>query len=294
VIETGPAQAGAVESPLVTDAYRACRTLVQSHYENFMVASVFTPRRLRRYMWALYAYARTVDDIGDEASGDRRRLLDEAERAVRDCAQGRRTSPLFIALGDTIDRCRLPLEPFLALIDANRRDQDPTPFQTFAELASYCQGSAQTVGRLVLRIFGYDDPELDTLSDHTTTALQLVNFYQDLRVDAHRGRLYLPLDEMERFGVRREDLVAESMTRPLAALLRYSYDRAWGLFEAGRPLERRVSRALARQLALYRGGGMAVLSGLEAHLARGRLDRPALSTSRKIRLLLRVLVGGAA
>ncbi len=268
--------------------------LVRNHYENFMVASLFTPRPLRPYMWALYAYARTVDDIGDEAAGDRLLLLDQTEEALRECVEGRRTSPLFIALGDAIDRCRLPLEPLADLIDANRRDQDPAPFATYADLEAYCRGSAQTVGRLILRIFGYDDAELDGLSDHTTTALQLVNFYQDLRLDARRGRLYLPVDEMDRFGVRREDLLESSMTGPLSALLRYSYDRAWALFEAGRPLEHRVSRTLARQLQLYRLGGSAVLSQLEALRTLGRLDRPALSTAGKIRLVLRVLTGAAA
>lgn len=262
-----------------------------------MVTSVFTPRPLRPYMWALYAYARTVDDLGDEASGNRLERLDRFEAAFRACLQGHRRSALFVALGDTMERCRLPADPFLSLLDANRRDQNPTPFATFSEIEDYCRGSANSVGRLVLRIFGYDDPALDELADATTTALQLVNFYQDLQRDVQNQRLYLPLDELSRFRVTREEVLASVMSDNLAALLRASYERVWALFAKGRPLEGRVSAPLARQLALYRLGGSAVLTALEARLAVRSLSRPVLSSGAKLGILLRALAtrpGGAA
>ncbi|MGC8489587.1 MAG: phytoene/squalene synthase family protein [Clostridia bacterium] len=277
--------------PDVRAAYQACRRLMRSHYENFMIASVFTPSKLRPAMWALYAYARTVDDLGDEAEGDRLVLLDGFEADLRACFAGERETALFVALGDAVDRLQLPLGPFLALIDANRRDQDPTPFADFGAIESYCQGSANSVGRLVLRIFGYDDPALDHLSACTTTALQLVNFYQDLRHDAARGRLYLPLDELKRFGVDREDLQAAVMGDHLADLLRASYGRVRALFAEGQALETRVDRHLRRQLQLYRLGGSAILDALEANLERRSLSRPALSSAAKLKLLGQVFLG---
>ena len=192
----------------LAQAYAHCRRIALGHYENFPVVSWLLPRELRPHIFALYAYCRGVDDLGDEAEGDRLALLDEWEAELRRCYDGSPSDVRFVALADTIRRFDIPPEPFLRLIEANRRDQRVNRYQTFDELLDYCSYSANPVGRLVLYVFGYRDEERARLADNTCTALQLANFWQDVRRDLKMGRVYIPLEDMARFGYSEADLVA--------------------------------------------------------------------------------------
>jgi len=199
--------------PSVEDSEALCKRLALSHYENFTVVSRLVPRRMRQPLYNLYAYCRTVDDIGDEAPGDRVLLtvddigdeapgdrvllLDRFEGELAAAYEGRPHHPVLVALQGTIERFGMPHDLFQRLITANRIDQEKKRYQTFTELVHYCEHSATPVGRLFLILFGYHDDELFALSDSTCIALQLTNFWQDVKRDYEQGRIYLPLDEMK-------------------------------------------------------------------------------------------------
>ena len=155
--------------PSLKKAYAECRRIALGHYENFPVASIFLPGELRPHVYAIYAYCRGVDDIGDEATGGRLALLAEFEAELRRCYDGEPRDPRFVALADTIRRFDIPHEPFERLIEANRRDQRVKRYPTFDELLDYCSYSAEPVGRLVLHVLGYRDDERTRFSDATCT-----------------------------------------------------------------------------------------------------------------------------
>ena len=170
--------------------------------ENFPVASVLFPRRLRPHLRAIYGYARLVDILGDEVEGDRLAALDELERELEACYRSEPTWPVMRALAPTIHEFSLPREPFLRLIEANRLDQRVSEYATWEDLREYCRHSADPVGRLVLGLLRLDgDAELVAASDDVCTGLQLVNFLQDVPRDLELGRIYLPLEDRRRFDV---------------------------------------------------------------------------------------------
>lgn len=288
----GSAGAGAGAAELA-DAYARCARLAARHYENFTVASHLVPREKRPHMHAIYAFCRGVDDLGDEFPGDRPGALDAWEAELRRCYGGRPERPEFRALQATIRRFELPIAPFLALIEANRRDQVQNRYPTFADLRAYCACSAEPVGRLVLALWGFRDPERQRLSDATCTALQLANFWQDVRRDLEeRDRLYLPLEDLDRFGLRVDDLRAGRADRRLRDLLAMETARARRLFATGSRLEGLVPGRLAIQLRLYRLGGEAVLDALEKQGFDSLTHRPVVGRSRKAAIALRSLVSG--
>ena len=270
--------------PSLAEARRHCMRLARGHYENFTVLSPFAPASMRRHLGTLYAYCRTVDDLGDEATGNRLALLDRAENELDAAFSGDARLPVFVALQDTIARFSLPRDPFRRLIDANRRDQAGLPFETFSDLLDYCACSANPVGRLVLMIHGCRDEEALSLSDATCTALQLTNFWQDLRRDARRGRVYLPQEDMKTLGVRPHDLVRERASDDLKELIRFQVGRARAFFEEGLPLLRRVRGHLRVDLALFSLGGLAILDKIEAQGFDTLSQRPLLTSSEKLRL----------
>jgi len=274
----------------IEEASRFCRRLVRAHYENFTVLSWLAPRGMRRHLAALYAYCRTVDDLGDEAPGDRLALLDRFEDELDAAFAGRARHPVLVALQETIARFSLPREPLARLIEANRIDQRQSSFATFDELRDYCEHSATPVGRLVLMLYGYRDEERFALSDATCTALQLANFWQDLRRDAAAGRVYLPEDEMAEYGVGRSDLRAERASAGLRDLTRFQVDRARSYFRAGLPLIDRVRGHLRINLALFSLGGLAILRKIERQNYDTLSRRPALSGPEKVGLALSALL----
>ncbi len=274
----------------IEEASRFCRRLARAHYENFTVLSWLAPREMRRHLAALYAYCRTVDDLGDEAPGDRLPLLDRFERELDAAFAGRARHPVLVALQETIARFSLPRDPFTRLIEANRIDQRRNSFATFDELRHYCAHSATPVGRLVLMLYGYRDEERFALSDATCTALQLANFWQDLRRDAAIGRVYLPEDEMAEYGVGRSALCADRASAGLRDLTRLQVDRARSYFRAGLPLIDRVRGHLRIDLALFSLGGLAVLRKIERQDYDTLSRRPTLSGPEKVGLAFSALL----
>jgi squalene synthase HpnC len=241
-------------------------------------------------MYAVYAYCRGVDDLGDEAEGDRLALLDDWEAELRRCYDGGPRRPTFVALQETIRRFDLPLEPFLRLIEANRTDQRTNRYRTFDDLVGYCENSANPVGQIVLYLFGYRDEERQRLSDATCTALQLTNFWQDVRRDLDKGRIYIPLDDMERFGYGEADLLAGRIHGRFRDLMSFQVNRTRGLFQEGLDLIPKVRGRLRLDLRLFSLGGLAILNAIE-EIGYDVLNvRPKLSRACKVWLAVRGLL----
>ncbi|HWQ28487.1 MAG TPA: squalene synthase HpnC [Dehalococcoidia bacterium] len=251
-------------STALRQAYEWCRAYARRRQENFTVVSWFLPAELRPHFFALYAFCRWTDDLGDEAPGDRLALLDAWERELRDCFDGRRERPLFVALGATIDRYGIPPEPFLRLIEANRMDQRVTRFETYGDLLRYCERSATPVGRMVLAVLGYRDEERGRLADATCVGLQLANFWQDVSVDLRKGRVYIPQEDLRRFGYSEEELRRGVVNEAFREMMRFEVGRARALFREGRALEALVDRRARVDVRLFRLGGEATLDAIEA------------------------------
>jgi squalene synthase HpnC len=248
-----------------------------SHYENFAVASVLLPRRLRRDIAALYAFARTADDFADEgvvAGHTRLARLDAWQARLHRAAAGAQqpaaasgepadAPALFGQIGRTIRDHSLPVELFDALLSAFRQDVTVHRYQHWGELLDYCSRSAIPVGRLVLRIAGYRDPRLDGWSDAICTALQLTNFWQDLGQDYLRGRLYVPVQEMLSAGVAPHDLEADRLSAAWRSLMVTLIARTRALFDEGRPVCDAVSGRLGLELRATWLGGTRILDRIE-------------------------------
>ena len=266
-------------------AYRECIALARSHYENFTVAGRFLPKRLLPHVAAIYAYCRGVDDLGDEAAGDRLALLDAWEADLEQAYAGTPTAPHLQALQHTIHAFAIPPEPFRKLITANRMDQTQSRYATFADVLHYCEHSANPVGFLYLLLFGYDDEERRRLSDATCTALQLANFWQDVRRDWDKGRVYLPQEDMERFGYTEEELAEGVCNQAFRDLMAWEVERAQALFEQGLPLVESLEGTARLHVKLFCLGGMRVLDAIRAQGYDVLSKRPVVSGRRKVWLL---------
>lgn len=242
------------------------------HYENFPVGSWLLPAAQRPAIAALYRFARYADDVADEgeaAPAERHAELDALDAAVARLAAGEPAGhPAVAALAPHVRRLGLPTPLLSALLSAFRQDVDTTRYADYAALADYCRRSADPVGRLMLRIFGIDQPASDTLSDRICTALQLVNFAQDVAIDWRRGRLYMPLSDLHAHGVREEDVDAATHggapSPALRALVRAQVERARAMLESGAPLAARVPARLAWELRLIVSGGLRICDRLAA------------------------------
>ena len=270
----------------VLEAYKHCEKLARSHYENFTVGSWLLPRALRPHIFAVYAFCRRTDDLGDEAPGDRLTLLNDWEAELSRCYEGQPTDPVLVALQDTIHRFDIPSEPFTRLIEANRMDQRQHRYGTYDDLLHYCRHSAEPVGRMVLYVLGYRDPERQALSDATCTALQLANFWQDVRRDYQMGRIYIPQEDMTRFGYSEEELAACVVNDRFRSLMRFQVDRAEELFRQGLPLVQRLHGRARLDVALFSKGGMAVLAAIRRQNYDVLSRRPVVTRTRKLRLML--------
>jgi squalene synthase HpnC len=268
------------------DAFDWCRHYAHRHDENFTVVSWFLPRALRPHLFAIYAFCRATDDLGDEAPGDRLALLDAWEADLRRCFAGERVAPLFVALGRTVETFAIPPDLFLRLIEANRIDQRRRRFETFDDLLGYCQYSATPVGRMVLHVLGYRDERRLRLADATCIGLQLANFWQDVAVDLAKGRIYLPHEEMRRFGCDEDSLRASRAGPELRRLLQFEVARAREFFARGRELEALVARSVRADVSLFRRGGEAVLDAIEAAGYDVLARRPRVSKRKKAWLAL--------
>ena len=279
-------------APTLDGARAWCKRLAESHYENFHVASWFLPKALRPHFHSIYAYCRVSDDLGDEVgdSSVALALLDLWGRELDACYEGRARHPVFVALAETIRACGIPKEPFADLLTAFRQDQTVTRYASVQDVLGYCRYSANPVGRLVLYACDEASEEKFRLSDATCSALQLANFWQDVRSDSSaRGRVYLPQDDMRRFGVSNETIAHGIATPEFRALLKFEVDYARGLFEEGLPLIGMVNRDLALDLDLFSRGGLEILRAIERRDYDVLSARPAIAKSTKLQLALRAV-----
>jgi squalene synthase HpnC len=237
--------------------------LAQARAENFPVATRLLPGRWRRDLLAIYGYARLVDDVGDEAPGERSALLDEVAGAVADLYTGRPVAVPTVAALAPLVRRGLPREPLEDLIAANRMDQVRTRYRDFDELVGYCRLSANPVGRLVLHVAGCATPWRVERSDEVCTALQIVEHLQDVAEDYAAGRIYLPAADLARFGVTEAELSGPGTSAPVRSLVRFEADRARSLLRAGAPLAGSLHGAARVAVAGYLGGGLAALRAIE-------------------------------
>lgn len=254
-------------------ALASARIREKRRTENFPVASRLLPPAHRRHLLALYGFARTVDDVGDELGGDERvgderggnrlRALEKVSGQLDRLFAGTPPAdPVFRELALTVRECGLPREPFDRLVEANRHDQLVRRYPTFDDLLAYCELSANPVGRLVLGVFGVSGDGLGTLSDRICTALQILEHCQDVGEDARAGRIYLPGEDLAAFGVREHDLLGGRATRALRALIGYQVQRAVRLLDEGRPLVARLPGTARVAVAGFLAGGRATAVAL--------------------------------
>ncbi|MBO0860473.1 MAG: squalene synthase HpnC [Chloracidobacterium sp.] len=266
--------------------------MARRHYENFPVGSLLIPRDRRKHVYSVYAFARIADDFADEGyetEAERLAALDDWERKLEDCYSGRAGHPVFVALAETVRELRLPAQLFRALLSAFKQDVVKRRYADFDEVLDYCSRSANPVGRLVLLLFGYREERLQELSDCVCTGLQLANFWQDVEVDIRKDRVYLPQNEMARFGVSDDDLREKRFSERYSALLRFQIERTWDLFNRGKQLPNLVGGRLAFELKLTWLGGTRVLERIEEMGFDTLNARPRISTGDKIALLLKAL-----
>ncbi len=274
------------------EARAYCERLTASHYENFQVVTWLTPRHLRPAFSSIYAFCRWSDDLGDEVGdpGRSRELLAWWRGELRALYAGETRHPVMAALAPTVAEFDIPIDPFLDLISAFEQDQDVTDYDTYEQLLDYCRRSANPVGRLVLHLARAHDPENVGLSDRTCTGLQLANFWQDVARDRAIGRVYLPREDREKFGVTDADLRDRRFTPGFAELLKFEVARARALLDEGRPLAGRVPGPLAVDIDLFSRGGLAVLRAVERQGYDVLTRRPVVGKWTKLCLLARALV----
>jgi hydroxysqualene synthase len=269
-------------------AYASCEQDARAHYENFPVASILVPASMRRHIAAVYAFARAADDFADEGTRlpeERLALLDGwcarlhasvsgGEGAPPAPGEPANTEEIFRALGATIHDRHLPIELFDDLLSAFRQDVTVRQYATWAHLLDYCRRSANPVGRLVLRIAGYRDDRLDRWSDDICTALQLTNFWQDLRIDLERGREYIPQDVLRVYASSRP--APSGPGKRFAPAVEDVVVRTRALFDSGRPLCDAVHGRLRYELRATWLGGVRILDRLRASGYDPVSDRPSL------------------
>ena len=285
------------------EAYHYCERLTGTHYENFSIGTRLIPKEKRRHIYAIYAYCRFVDDLGDESKPDnnpgpgssddlgqvaahRLALLDWWQAELGACYAGTPTHPVTVALQETIQTFQIPPEPFLKLIEANRRDQRNPRHPTYADLLYYCDRSANPVGHLFLYLFGYQDVERQQLADCTCTALQLTNFWQDVARDYQKGRIYIPEEDLARFEYTEHDLAQRRATDNFRDLLAFEVERAMVLFREGAPLVAMLDGPVKLDVALFTRGGVAVLEAIKRQNYDVLTTRPTLSRPTKAGLFI--------
>ena len=238
-------------------AYQECQKLTVSHYENFPVASWLLPRALRKHIYPIYAFARHADDLADEFA-DKAALLEWREMLHR-CMEEPVSHPIFLALSDTIRRFQIPLRLFDELLQAFLMDLEKTRYRSFPELLRYCRLSANPVGRIILHLHGYRDSQLCQYSDYICTALQLTNFWQDVKIDIGKERIYIPLSCLHSYGVSETDIIHGQATANFKTVMERLVGITQSMFDKGQPLLQRVSGRLRWELRFTIAGGRRVL-----------------------------------
>ncbi len=270
--------------------------MARAEGENFTVASRVLPRRVRSHLLAIYGFARLVDELGDSVSGDRLAALDRLEEDLDRAFQGRAQHPLLIRLEPSLRECELPREPFARLIEANRMDQHVSRYETWEELRGYCSLSADPVGELVLGVLRLATPERVALSDSICTGLQLTEHCQDVAEDFAAGRVYLPHEDMLRFGCTSEELSVAHAAEPLRGVLAFEVARARRLLDEGAPLSSELRGRAGLAVASFLAGGRAALDAIERAGFDVLPGPPRATTARRLLTFARTLIerGGRA
>ena len=283
----------------VEESFRYCERLARAHYENFPVGSVLIPKRLRKHFYSIYAFARTADDYADEGQGadssiERRlALITEWRERLHMAFNGEAGHPVFIALRETRARFDLPISLFDDLLSAFSQDVVKRRYENVDELSDYCRRSANPVGRLILLLFGHTDSELHERSDDICTALQLANHWQDVAIDLAKDRVYLPAEDLDRFGVTVDELKTGSPGPKFKGLLRFEVERARDYFVRGKPLCAAVGGRLGLELRAVWSGGWRILDRIEENDFDVFARRPEITFSDKWRVVLGALRKGA-
>ncbi len=273
------------------EALEYTRWLATHHYENFHVVSALLPKKLHQDFYNVYSFCRWADDLGDEIgdSQESLRLLAWWRTELNAMYRGETSHPVFVALEDTARRYDIPAEPFDRLIRAFEQDQTVTRYRDFDEVYAYCVNSANPVGHLVLYLCGYRDAERQRFSDHTCTALQLANFWQDVVIDLEKGRIYLPLNLFEKHDYSTDDLYARRFDKRFERIMREAVDVADDLFRKGLPLIDMVNRRLGLDLELFSRGGMKLLDKIRQQDYNVLERRPHVSKLERASIFLRCL-----
>ncbi len=277
-------------SPVLQNAFRYCEEFARRHYENFPVATFFLPAHLRPYIAAIYAFARTADDFADEGiKSPEQRLaeVDEWERHLNNCYEGKVELPIFIALHEVANRRNIPKQLFADLLIAFRQDVTTYRYSTYNELLDYCRHSANPIGRLVLYVFDDKEERHFLLSDKICTALQLANFWQDVSIDLLKNRVYIPLEDMSQFGYNESDLLALRYNEGFVQLMTFQVERTRELFIEGRPLLNEAVSGLRFELRLTWNGGMKILEKIEHAKYNVLASRQRITRIDKVLILLK-------
>lgn len=263
------------------------------HYENFPVASIILPRRLREPIRHIYRFARQADDFADEgdlAPEQRLALLNGFRAELDRIRDGRPVeTPLFVTLAATIKTHQLPLQPFYDLLDAFSQDVTKQRYAHFGEVMEYCRRSANPVGRLLLHLYGVTDRRALAQSDAICSSLQLINFLQDVAIDHAKGRIYLPQDELEKYRITEAQIARGDASGTWWPFMRTQIERARKLLQAGAPLGRTLKGRIGLELRLIVAGGDTILRKLYDVQGDMFHRRPTLKTVDWLRMAYRAL-----
>lgn len=282
---------------LIKSSFKYCEEIAKSHYENFPVASLLLPKAKRKYVYAIYAFARAADDFADEPDimggpAKRLALLNEWHEKLKDVYNGKSVDPIFIALRNTIEVNNIPMETLENLLTAFKQDVVKSRYDTFDEVLAYCANSANPVGRLVLMIFGCHDEEFFKYSDNICTALQLTNFWQDVEVDLRKDRVYLPKEDLDKFNYSYDDLFEKKYDQRFKDLLSFEVNRTQKIFDEGKKLLELTAndertKKLSKELKLTWLGGTEILNKIREIDYDVFNKRPSISTADKIKIFLK-------
>lgn len=277
----------------LAQAERYCRRLARRHYENFLVATAFLPRRLRQPFFNVYAFCRTADDLADESPSPElaRQRLDCFQELLDEAYLGRPRGEIFVALANTAAQFDLPQAPLNRLLVAFQQDQIQTRYESRDELLGYCHHSADPVGEILLRLCGCYSTDTLPLSNHICTGLQLVNFCQDVQRDFAIGRVYLPQATLRRFAVSEEDLQSPTAAPHLRHAIQAETEVAEAYLQRGAPLVELVPKWFARDVWLAIHGGLAVAQAIRKQQFDVLARRPVVSKTAQCRLLLDAWLG---
>ena len=284
-------------------AYSYCKKLTLSHYENFPVGSLLIPSNKRKYIYSIYAFARTADDIADSeiySKEEKLKLLDGYENELinielkRPVSVNNETRNIFAALSNTTEELKIPLSEFKDLLTAFRQDAVKQRYNDFDELLNYSVFSANPIGHLVLYVFGYDpgkDEKCFAYSDKICTALQLTNFWQDVSVDLKIGRIYIPERTMTEFNFNEKMLFDKTENDDFRKMMKHLTGRTKVLFEEGRKITDYVNGRLKYEHRATIAGGMEILSKIEKINYNVLSQRVAISNLDKLKILVKAFTG---